>query len=154
MSLWLDILGHAAVGNAAEAYRLLNFELLALLRSPEVSHTGEWRYIGPVPKMVRIFVASLPEADRGMAKSRAEDFVDYVCDLIIAKVRRTVSLVEFCRVHPDLSSEQIAEGFTGWDGLKLGVRDRELWVQKHLRSMSALGIKLHPSVETIEPGTT
>ena len=154
MSLWLEILGHAAVGNSAEAYRLLNFELPVLLRSPEVSHAGEWRYVGPVPKIVRIFFASLPEADRGMAKSRAEDFVDYVCDLILAKVRRTVSLVEFCRVNPDLAAEQIAKGFTGWDGLKLGVRDRELWVQKHLRSMSALGIKLHPSAETFELGTT
>jgi hypothetical protein len=155
VSLWLDILGHAVVGNTAEAYRLLNFELPVLLRSPEVSHTGEWRYIGPVPKMVRIFFASLPEADRGMAKSRAEDFVDYVCDLILAKVRRTVSLVEFCRMNPDLSADQIAEGFIGWDGLKLGVRDRELWVQKHLRSMSALSINLRPRVmETIEPVTT
>ncbi len=130
------------MGNSSEAHRLLNFELLLLLRSPGPKRGGDWQYTGPVPRIVRIFIANLPEADRGMAKSRAEDFVDYVCDLILAKVRRTVSLVEFCRELPNLSFEQIAEAFTGWDGLKLGIRDRELWVKKHLRSMSALGIDL------------
>jgi hypothetical protein len=78
------------MGNSSEAHRLLNFELLLLLRSPGPKRGGDWQYTGPVPRIVRIFIANLPEVDRGMAKSRAEDFVDYVCDLILAKVRRTV----------------------------------------------------------------
>src|SRR3979490_1397171 len=102
VSLWLQILERAAEGNSPEAHRLLNFELLLLLRSPGPKRGGDWQYAGPVPRIVRIFIASLPEAYRGMAKSRAEDFVDYVCDLILAKVRRTVSLVGFCRESPNL----------------------------------------------------
>jgi hypothetical protein len=142
MSLWLEILKYMSIGNSSEAHRLMNFELPQALRWAEVNHEGEWRYTGPVPKIVRIFIASLPEADREMAKSRSEDFVDYICDLILAKVRRTVSLLEFCRTYPDLSIEEIADKFTGWDGLKLGREARAKWVHQHLQSISLAGIEI------------
>lgn len=143
MSLWSEILQHAANANSAEAYRLLNFEMLLLLRAPGPSRGGDWQYTGPVPKIVRIFIASLPDADRGMAKSRAADFIDYICDLILAKLRRSVSLVEFCQGHPELSVEELAQRFPGWDGLKLGKEDRAKWINKHLRSMAAAGIEIN-----------
>jgi hypothetical protein len=152
MSLWLEILKHVSMGDSLEAYRLLNFELPQVLRLSEVKRAGDWRYTGPVPKKVRIFIASLAEADRGMAKSRADDFVDYITDLIMAKVRRIVSLVEFCREDPKLSIEEIAEGFTGWDGLKKGKHDRAGWIRRHLRSISVAGIKI-ASVATEEACT-
>jgi hypothetical protein len=151
-SLWLEILQHAAAGKTLEAQQLLNFDLPLTLRYPALRSGGEWRYTGPVPKIVRIFIASLPEADRGMAKSRADDFVDYITDLIVAKVRRTASLIQFGREFPELSVEQIAEKFTGWDGRKLGKGDRLAWVQKHLRSMSSTGITI-TSVATDEACT-
>jgi hypothetical protein len=88
-----------------------------------------------------------------MAKSRADDFADYITDLIVANVRRTVSLLEFCQAFPNLDIEQIAEGFTGWDGLKLGKVDRLKWVTKHLRSMSAAGIQMPIEITRIAETT-
>jgi hypothetical protein len=148
MSLWLDILNHAASGNREDAYRLLNFELPLALRHPEAKTRGGWQYQGPVAKAVRLFVATQPDAERGMVASRAEDLVDYITDLIVAKVRRTLTLVELCCASPDLSLVEIAESFTGWDGLKLGADDRRAWVAENLRSMNELGIPL-PTVKAI-----
>jgi hypothetical protein len=72
----LRSLDHTPVSDSAEAYRLLNFELLLmLLHSAEVSHSVSGATPVAVPALVRIFPASLPEADRRMAKSRAGDFV-------------------------------------------------------------------------------
>ncbi len=142
MSLWLDILRHAASGNSQEAHRLLNFELPLALRHPEAQGSGAWAYQGPVAKAVRLFIAAQSDAERGMVASRAEDLVDYITDLIVAKVRRTVSLVEFCCASPDLSLAETAESFTGWDGLNRGAEDRKIWVAEHLRSMSELGISI------------
>ena len=148
MSLWLDILNHAACGNREEAHRLLNFELPLALRHPEAKARGDWQYHGPVAKAVRLFVATQSDAERGMVASRAEDLVDYITDLIAAKVRRTLSLVEFCCAAPGLSLAEIAENFVGWDGLKLGPEHRKAWAAEHLRSMSELGINL-PSAKAI-----
>jgi hypothetical protein len=142
MSLWLDILNQVAGGNAQEAHRLLNFELPLALRHPETQARGGWQYQGPVAKAVRLFVAAQPDAERGMVASRSEDLVDYITDLVIAKVRRTVSLVEFCLAEPELSLAEVAETFAGWDGLKLGAENRKTWVADHLRSMVELGVPL------------
>jgi hypothetical protein len=142
MSLWLEILKQVSVGNSSEAYRLLNFDLPLALRSFEFESGRARRYAGPVPKTVRMFITRLPESDRQMAKSRADDFADYITDLIVANVRRTVSLLEFCQAFPKFDIEQIAEGFTGWDGLKLGKVDRIKWVTRHLRSISAAAIQI------------
>ena len=148
MSLWLDILNHAARGDREESHRLLNFELPLALRHPEAQARGGWQYQGPVAKAVRLFVATQPDTERGMVSSRAEDLVDYVTDLIVAAVRRTLALVELCYASPDLSLAEIAESFTGWDGLKRGADDRRAWVAEHLRSMSEHGIPL-PSSKAI-----
>jgi hypothetical protein len=142
MSLWLDILNHAAGGNSQEVNRLLNFELPLALRHPEPQARGGWEYRGPVAKAVRLFVASQPDAERGMVASRSEDLVDYITDLVVAKVRRTVSLVEFCVTSPELSLVEVAETFAGWDGLKLGTENRKAWVADHLRSMVDLNVPL------------
>ncbi|HEV7858771.1 MAG TPA: hypothetical protein VGO91_09105 [Pyrinomonadaceae bacterium] len=142
MSLWLDILNLAASGDREEAHRLLNFDMPLALRYPEARARGDWQYQGPVAKAVRLFVATRPDAERGMVASRAEDLVDYITDLIVAQVRRTLALVELCCAAPDISLAEIAEGFTGWDGLKRGADDRRAWVAEHLRSMSEQGIPL------------
>ena len=145
MSLWLDILNHAASGKREEAHRLLNFDLPLALRYPEATARGNCQYQGPVAKAVRLFVATQSDAERGMVASRTEDLVDYITDLIVAKARRTLTLVEFCCAAPDSSLAEIDEGFTGWDGLKLGADDRRAWVAENLRSMHELGIPLPTS---------
>jgi hypothetical protein len=150
MSLWLDILNHAASGNREESHRMLNFELPLALRYPEATARGDWQYQGPVPKAVRLFIATQPDAERGMVASRSEDLVDYITDLIVAKARRTLTLVELCCTSPDSSLEEIAESFAGWDGLKLGADDRRAWVAENLRSMNDLGIPLPTSKAIVE----
>jgi len=140
MSLWLEILQHAAAGNTSEAERLLNFELPLTLRTPEINREGAWQYRGPLPSRVRVFITTLSDSERGMATSRAEDLVDYIADLISAKVRRTVRLLEYCVQYPQQSISEIAEQFTGWDGMKRSVTERKVWITKHLLSMSAAGL--------------
>lgn len=142
MSLWLEILTGAVNGDGEEAHRLLNFELPLALRYPVAGARGEWHYQGPVAKAVRLFIATQTSAERGMISSRAEDLVDYITDLIAAKVRRTLALVELCQAAPDLSLNEIAESFNGWEGLNLGVDRRREWIAQHLRSMSERGITL------------
>lgn len=142
MSLWLDILQHCASGDINAARRILQGDLLLLLRRPEALPHGGWRYVGPIPKTVRIFVSSLSDDNRGMLLSREEDFIDYITDLIIASVRRTMSLVDFCHQNPSLSLEEIAKQFDGWDGLKRGTEQKIDWVTKHIISMLKASITL------------
>src|SRR2546423_98942 len=146
MSLWLEILKLVAVGDLAEAERMLNFELPLLLRTPEVRSEGGWHYRGPVARRVRIYFGGLPDGERGMAASRSEDFVDYIADLILAKVRRTIKLLEYCLRHPEQSIDEIGEQFTGWDGMKRSLPDRQSWVKKQLASMAAADIPLPSKV--------
>lgn len=146
MSLWLEILQAVAAGNSSEAERLLNFELPLMLRTPEIRRQGGWNYRGPLPRRVRIYIASLPDGERGMATSRSEDFIDYIADLIVAKVRRTVRLLEYCLKYPEQSIPDIAEQFTGWDGMKRSIPERQMWIKKHLLSMSAAGIELPAAI--------
>ena len=147
MSLWSDILNHAAHGDSEAAYRVLNFELPLALRWPESTARGEWRYKGPVAKVVRMYIATMPDSERGMLSSREEDFVDYITDLIVASVRRSLALVEFCRTFHESSVEQIAERFTGWDGLKRNLAEKSLWVTRHLQSMVEAGVPLPESIK-------
>jgi len=142
MSLWLEILQQTAAGNTSEARGMLDFELPLILRTPEINREGLWQYGGPLPRRVRNFIESLPDAERGMAVSRVEDFVDYIADLVLAQVRRTVSLLEHCVKYPEHSIADMAEGFTGWDGMKRNVNDRKSWIRKHLLSMLAADISL------------
>ena len=147
MSLWLEILQDVAVSDSSQAERLLNFELPLILRTPEIRREGGWHYRGPLPRRVRIFIASLPDGEQGMATSRSEDFVDYIADLIVAKVRRTARLLEYCLKYSEQSIADIAEQFTGWDGMKRSVPDRQTWIKKHLLSMSAAGIPLPTGIK-------
>ncbi len=145
MSLWLQILELAAAGASSEAHRLLT-ELPFVLRYPEVVPDCGTEYKGPIVNAVRAIIPKLTETDRGIAESRFEDFVDYVIDLIQASVLRTLSLVEFCIVNPDVSLEQMGEKFASWDGLKRGSLDRQRWIAKHLCSMVAAGVRLPKTI--------
>lgn len=146
MSLWLDILQCCVSGDTKAARRMLHGDMALLLRRPEALPQGGWQYVGPAPKIVRVFASSLPDDSRGMLLSREEDFIDYITDLIMASVKRTMSLVEFCHQHPSLSLEEIAKQFDGWDGLKRGTEQKFDWVAKHITSMLKANIPLPDSI--------
>jgi hypothetical protein len=145
VSLWLQILELAALGDSSKAQRLLG-ELPLVLRHPELIPKGGTQYRGPVANAVRAFISTLPELEGGMAASRFEDFVDYVTDLIQASVRRTLSLVEFCLANPELSIERIGEQFADWDGMKRGSLERQSWISRHLCSLLAAGVRLPKTI--------
>lgn len=155
MSLWLDILQHVAAGELAEAEHSLTFDLSALLRTAEIRPGGVWEYRGPLARRARNFIATLPDSERGMALSRSDDFIDYVTDLVVAKVRRSVRLLEYSLKYPDQSIEEMADRFTGWDGMKRSFDGRCAWIRKQLLSMSASGVSLSKTIaDQIEADTT
>jgi hypothetical protein len=143
MSVWIQILNVAANGDYANATKM-QFDLASELRfTVPMSEYEHCRYDGPLVKAVMHFFRSLRGTpDHIIATSRAEDFVDYVLDLFIAKIRRTVALVEFCKAFPELDINGIAERFTGWEGLKRDTNFRVAWVAEHLNSMNAVGVLL------------
>lgn len=116
MSLWTDILELGARGEAQRAREVLLFELPITLRDAEFSAGGEWRYKGILPQVVGRFIGKLPDSDRGMAASRADDLVDYVVDKLVASVERSLLLVEFCCAHPNMNLDQIVQSFPAGAG--------------------------------------
>ncbi|HLA94414.1 MAG TPA: hypothetical protein VK612_01750, partial [Pyrinomonadaceae bacterium] len=117
---------------------------MTLLRYPRaVSEANACLYDGPVAKAVLNYVRGLQgTAEHSLATSRSEDLIDFVADEIVAKIRRTASLVQYCRMYPELGLEGVAANFTGWDGLKLGMENRRRWIAHHLHSMSAVEVQL------------
>lgn len=144
MSLWIDILNATGAGDDGTATRLLEFSLLGFMRYPRsVTEPNGCLYDGPVAKAVLNYVRGLHGTpEHSLAISRSEDLIDFVADEIVAKIRRTASLVRYSRRNPEASIEGIATNFTGWDGLKLGMENRKQWVAHHLHSMSAIGVQL------------
>jgi hypothetical protein len=145
VGIWINILKLGAEGYDIAARELLEFELPLALRQHSTSSTG-LGYTGPLASVVSRFISTLPESERDMARSRADDLVSYVLVAILAQVRRSLLLVEFCHAHPDLTLEQIAECFTGWEGLKRSARDRLEMVANYIGSMIAAEIPLPPSI--------
>ena len=86
-----------------------------------------------------------------MARSRLNDFIDFVLDAMLAAVERTFLLVEFCHKDPKSTVEEIAKGFPDWGGYKRGPDQKREWVAKMLRSMSAVGVPL-PEVIAVAVG--
>jgi len=144
MSLWIDILNATSAGDDDTADRMLNFSLLSALRYPSaVAESTVCSYDGPVAKAVLNYIRGLRETpEHSLGISRSEDLIDFVVEEIISKIRRTVRLVQFCRLYPELDIEGVAKLFDGWDGLKLGVENRIQWVAQHLYSMSQTGVSL------------
>ena len=152
MSLWLKILNVAADGDEKTANFILNVELVEDLRFRVItSDPNKCSYDGPVAKAVMNFVRSLyGTPDYELAWSRSEDFIDYIVDLIVAKIQRTVALVQFCRRFPELGIKEVANTFSGWAGLKRN-RDYKInYVAQNLYSMKALGVCLSDSVAMAE----
>lgn len=147
MSLWTNILELGARGEAQRAREVLLFELPVTLRDVEFSAGGEWRYKGVLPQVVGKFIGKLPDSDRGMAASRADDLVDYVIDKLVASVERSLLLVEFCCTHPDMTIDQIVQAFPGWGGYKRNEEEKRKYVVNLLRSMIHVGIPLPAAIK-------
>jgi hypothetical protein len=141
MGIWIDILRKGAAGDCQGSRELLDYELPQALRYPSRSAEGT-RYRGPLAQAVGRFIARLPDADRGMARSREEDFIDYVLSRIAAAVERSLLLLEFCIEHAGMPVDQIAVKFTGWRGLDRSMADRTRFVVDMLRTMAAADIPL------------
>lgn len=138
MSLWLDILKKAAISDH-EAVRELRFALLQEIRYASILNANQ-PYNSPIEKMICIFAVGMSDSDRGMIMSRLDDFADYVADLILSQVDRSVLLVEHAIANQDLTLEELCETFKGWLGLKRSREKKMEWVVDHLSSMCSLGV--------------
>jgi len=144
MSLWIDMLKLGAQEDAERAREILYFEIPSALRQADLSNGG--RYKGVVPEVTRRFIGNLPESERGMAISRADDFVDYIVDKVVAGIERTLLLVEFCCAHPDQRVDKLAQEFTGWSGLKRNQEYKAKYVADNLHSMIKAGVALPAAI--------
>ena len=151
MKVWIEILNKGAAGDSQGARDLLNSALPLALRYPMTESSNEGHYKGPLADTVRFFIGRLPEGEHPMARSRFNDFIDFVLDAILAAVERTLLLVEFCHKDPKSTVEEIAKGFPDWGGYKRGPDQKREWVAKMLRSMSAVGVPL-PEVIAVAVG--
>lgn len=149
MGLWLEALNLAAVGNYEDASNKLNFELPLLLAGPRnlgaarLQHSSDAHsHHGALSHEVSSFISCLPTSEREMARSREDDLVAFALESIQAVVRRTLNLVRFCRAHPHFSLDQMASGFSDWEGLKRSLDERRNLVADYLRSMLESGIAL------------
>lgn len=138
MSLWLEILNKAAIGDH-EGARELRFTLLQEIRYASILNTNQ-PYNNPIEKMIFFFAAGMSDSEKGMIMSRLDDFADYIADLILSQVDRSVLLVEHAIANQDLTLEEFCESFKGWLGLKRSREKRMEWVVNHLSSMRSLGV--------------
>jgi hypothetical protein len=144
MSTWKDILEAAARGDQQMVDDYLRERLPLELRHPSENRTeGLSSYDGPIVKAVVNSFKTIDSAEeREFANLCIDEVVDYITDQIIDKVKRTADIVTFCRLNPALDTEQVAESFTGWSGLKRGKPELVTWVTDHLASMVEIGIPL------------
>src|SRR5688500_7930644 len=121
MSLWTETLRSAALGEYDRVQRLLAIELPCFLREPlAIRDDRISSYQGPAVKAVLSYLNHLNADEAQMAKSRIDDFIDFVADEVIAKIERTVRLAIFCVAHPSKGITEVSETFDGWGGLKRG----------------------------------
>jgi hypothetical protein len=145
VSIWLDILRKAAVGDSKGARALLANELPLALSEP-VFGSKTFQYRGPLPRAVAGFISRLPERERSLARSVAEDFTDYIVDDVVAGVERTLSLVELCVTGNATTVDELVDDLPWAPGLKLGQEWKRQRVADELRSMLELGVPLPETV--------
>jgi hypothetical protein len=141
LGIWLDILQSAAEGDSSRARALLANDLpLALCEPVFGSDTCEYR--GPLPKSVNSFISNLPQRERSLASSVANDLTDYIVSDVAAAVERTLVLVELCVSGRPKTLDDLVAALPWPTGLK---RSRE-WklkrVADELRSMIQAGVAL------------
>lgn len=142
MSLWVETLRAAVLGEHESVHQLLGVELPSHLRWPAIANRQDvTAYDGPCAKAVLNFIKGLGETDEAkLARSRVDDFIDFVTDQVMSKIERTVRLAAFCANNPNLGINDIATHFDGWAGLKRNSGEKLTWVQGTLASMCDLGI--------------
>jgi hypothetical protein len=118
MGIWVDILNRAAAGDGQGARELLDHDLQLALRFPATSSEGFSEasiYGGPLADRVAGFIRNLPSGEQEMARGLEPDFVSAVLAELVAQVRRSVLLVEFCWSHPELAFDQVVDLFRDWE---------------------------------------
>src|SRR5688500_15491059 len=98
MSLWTETLRYAVVSEHYRVRQMLVIDLPRFLREPSAKRGNNitTSYQGPAVKAVLNFVRHLEPGEAQMARSRIDDFIDFVVDQVIAKIERTVRLALFC----------------------------------------------------------
>jgi len=151
MSLWLEILSKDAIGDH-EAVREFRFTLLQEVRYASIPSSSQ-PYNSPIEKMIFIFAAGMSESDRGMIMSRLDDFADYVADLILSQIDRSVLLVNHVIANQGISVEDLCKTFNGWLGLKRNPEKKMKWIVNHLSSMCFLGVPFPAGTHAVEEAT-
>lgn len=108
-----------------------------------------FEYRGPLPRAVAGIISRLPDSERSLARSWADDFTDYILDDVKAGVERTLVLVEVCTRQLGISMNEIVSKLPWAEGIKKGEEWKRQRVADELRSMIQLGIPLPQYVNTI-----
>lgn len=151
MEIWLDILRLAAEGNSPGARALLARDLPLALREPVFEHKA-FHYRGPVPIAVARFISNLPERERSLARSVADELTDYIIDDVTAVVQRTLVMVELCGRQNTISLDELVEVLPWAPRIKKGEEWKSQRVVDELRSMLELGVPLPERVNDLLAG--
>lgn len=146
MSIWIKVLRCGAEGTPEKARALLNDELIPGLRRVSTAADGNQRYEGPVPAAVRAFISRLPVSERSMAKAVEDELVDYVMDVAVNEVVRTLVLVELCNLDPGRPVDRLTAEIPWAPGLKKGENWKRKKVMDWLRSMPEAGVPIPPEI--------
>ena len=141
----------AAEGDSQGARALLAEDLPVALREP-VFGNRSFEYRGPLPKAVARFVSGLPDRERSLARSVADELTDYIVDDVIAVVERTLVLVELCVRQRTIRLDELVEVLPWAPGMKLGEDWKRQRVIDELRSMIELGVPLPEHVSDLLAG--
>jgi hypothetical protein len=141
----------ATEGNGEGAWALLAEDLPVALREP-VFGNKSFEYRGPLPKAVARFVSALPDRERSLARSVADELTDYIVDNVTAVVERTLVMVELCERQSTISLDELVEVLPWAPRMKLGEDWKRQRVIDELRSMVELGVPLPEHVSDLLAG--
>jgi hypothetical protein len=111
-----------------------------------------FHYRGPVPIAVARFISNLPERERSLARSLADELTDYIIDDVTAVVERTRVMVELCVTRNAITLNELVESLPWAPRMKLGQDWRRQRVVDELRSMLEIGLPLPQHVSDLLAG--
>src|SRR5262249_50361038 len=120
---------------------LLANELPRALREP-VFGSDVYEYRGPLPKAVGNFISNLPERERSLARSVANDLTDYIVLDVAAAVERTLVLVELCLSRLPTTLDDLSSALPWPAGLKRTPEWKRKRIADELRAMISAGVAI------------
>lgn len=139
------------MGDGEGARALLANELPLALREPVFGHKT-FQYRGPLPKAVNSFISALPDRERSLARTVADELTDYIVDDVTAVVERTLVMVELCVTRDTISLNELVEALPWAPRIKKGEGWKRQRVIDDLRSMLELGVPLPEHVNDLLAG--